>query len=612
MLSSKHILTILVTIVIAITYKPCVSINNVNKIKLSFLQKDADNQDTPESVKSGETVDVVSNKDVGAGGGATKDSSVDSHTETKEVDKHEQDKAVGEPAKKEEEQGGGAKNESEDAGSEEKKPTGDAEGSKSADNGESSKEAPVEVSKGAGGDQDSHVDAGTGGAKADTGSDHVDDSDDHDHEDNEQDHDQGKHEHEEHEAEDSSTHKDNEGAKEEHKESGEQENHQESPDGGHKPGGQVESKQTEAEGHTHSQVEHNRGEEADATKGEGVAVHNQATSDAQTGGVAGSPEGAPSKEAAPDQTGASNDGGNGGQEDKHATETQQADTHVVGEAHPHQSAGTPEATHLAAPAPTQPSESTQNVVKDHVQPAADTSHAAPETGASVAQQGNNTQAPTNTQTAPNPVDLASLTDEEKKRVVDFWKKASGDCSVDCTHSCRSELQGATQCVSVTNNSLSCSTFGDSATLTCPEGYTPCTQPVVTSLKSYTVKNNGVEVGALEVDGSNFSKCMGLALTTPDGRCDKDTLVANLLFTAGALNLDYETNVAADKLTFSDLRIKNGDYKVCIFQRYEGNPEGMTISNILTKLMDFINPTSSTPNQTRTVFVMEVGTLKVSD
>ncbi|BAM39594.1 conserved hypothetical protein [Theileria orientalis strain Shintoku] len=574
MLSSKHILTILVTIVIAITYKPCVSINNVNKvnrIKLSFLQKDADNQDTPESVKSGETVDVVSNKDVGAGGGATKDSSVDSHTETKEVDKHEQDKAVGEPAKKEEEQGGGAKNESEDAGSEEKKPTGDAEGSKSADN-------------------DSHVDAGTGGAKADT----------------------GKHEHEEHEAEDSSTHKDNEGAKEEHKESGEQENHQESPDGGHKPGGQVESKQTEAEGHTHSQVEHNRGEEADATKGEGVAVHNQATSDAQTGGVAGSPEGAPSKEAAPDQTGASNDGGKGGQEDKHATETQQADTHVVGEAHPHQPAGTPEATHLAAPAPTQPSESTQNVVKDHVQPAADTSHAAPETGASVAQQGNNTQAPTNTQTAPNPVDLASLTDEEKKRVVDFWKKASGDCSVDCTHSCRSELQGATQCVSVTNNSLSCSTFGDSATLTCPEGYTPCTQPVVTSLKSYTVKNNGVEVGALEVDGSNFSKCMGLALTTPDGRCDKANLVANLLFTAGALNLDYETNVAADKLTFSDLRIKNGDYKVCIFQRYEGNPEGMTISNILTKLMDFINPTSSTPNQTRTVFVMEVGTLKVSD
>ncbi|UKJ88441.1 hypothetical protein MACJ_000885 [Theileria orientalis] len=599
-LSSKHIFTILVTIVIALTYQPCVSINSVNKIKLSFLQKDAGIQDMPDTVKTGETVDVVTNKDGISTGGPSEESSVHSHTENKEVDKHDQDKGVGESTNKVEERTGGAK---EETGTEGEKPPEDTECSKSADNAEASKEA-TEVGKDARNDNDSHVDAATGDVKGGSGYNHDEHQDHEEHDDH--------HEHGEEHEDDLAHHEDKGSAKEDHKESGESESHQESSDANHKPSDEVESKQTEADTHTHNQEESKPGETTDVTKDEGAADHNQVTSGNKTADTAGSPESTPSNEATPEQMGAPKDSGNDTQADNHTSETHQEETQVVGQAHPHQPAGTPEATHVAAPGPTQPSTSTQSVVTGHVPQATDTLNAAQETGTSVAQQASDAQVATNHLTPPKPVDLESLTDDEKKKVVEFWKKASGDCSVDCTHSCRSELQGATQCVSVTDNSLSCSTFGDSTTLTCPEGYTPCTQPVVSALKSYTVKNNSVEVGALEVDGSNFSKCMGLALTTPDGRCDKATLVANLLFTAGALNQDYEINVAPDKLTFSNLKIKNGDYKVCIFQRYEGSAEGMTIANILTRLMEFINPTSSTPNQTRTVFVMDVGSLKVSD
>ncbi|UKK00833.2 hypothetical protein MACK_000907 [Theileria orientalis] len=607
MLSSKHIFTILVTIVIAITYKPCETINNVNnlnKIKLSFLQKDADSKDTPDTVKTGETVDVVTNKD-GTTSGPSKESSVDSHTATKEVEKHDQDKTVGEPTKEEKEQAGDSKKGNEEAGSEDKKPTEDTEGSESSDKTETSKEAKVEVVKDTAGDQNSHVGSGTGGAKQGSGSDNEEHDDQEEQDDH---HDQV----EEHEEDDSAHHKDNAGDKEEDKESGESENQKEPSGGSQKTADGVESNQTEAEAHAHHQEEHKPAETTDVKKEEATADHNQPTTDTQTADAAGSTESAPSKEATPEQTVPSNEGSNDSQVHEQASETHQENAQVVGETQPHQQAQTPEANHVVAPAPTQPSTNTENVVKDHVPQATDTLNPAQETGTSVAHQGNDTQVSTSPQTPPKPVDLDSLTDDEKKAVVEFWKKPSGDCSVDCTHSCRSALQGATQCVSVSDNSLSCSTFGDSATLTCPEGYTPCTQPVASALKSYTVKNNAVEVGALEVDGSNFSKCMGLALTTPDGRCDKATLVANLLFTAGALNKDYEINVAADKLTFGNLKIKNGDYKVCIFQRYEGSLEGMTISNMVAKLLGFINPTSSTPSQTRSVFVMEVGTLRVSD
>ncbi|XP_953664.1 uncharacterized protein TA16375 [Theileria annulata] len=637
MLITKFLFGILAIIVSKIIYKPIESIRDdfdINNVKSSFIQKALVDNNSPESVKSGETVDVITNKNDGEESDKTKqeasnaETKVESTTTKEQVHHHEQLKEQSEPPKNSE------------------------EGTKQPETAEN---PPKDNSHQ---HQTAHSQAGHHGHKGQHSHSHhhghshghqdeEDEDEDfedlHGHEEDEEFHHSGKgHNHtSDHKTKGDSTHRSLESSKvEQDKDTGKPENspklednqkteNEQKVENGPKGGEteKVESDQKTEEAKPANEPENKKEDVVEQQNNEEKAAENgpnkEETSPNQNAEQKTVVE---EQTKVPEATNEEKEAKKSENENKVAEENGTAvqEQHETQEQTPKsESESSNDQTQQVSVETkggelgesqdnSQPSCTCEKEVKPHEQP-----ESSEQTDNSKEQNEGGTSVKAHLKAKSEAeelykVNMGTLSTDQTQKVEEYYKKPEANCSIDCSKSCRTQFQGPTQCFTQDGKGVTCSAFADSTSLTCSLGSSPCSTPLVTSLNSYTMKNGSEEVGTLEVMGSNFNKCTGLSLAPADGKCTRENLLHNLLYTSGKLNLDYNMEVGPGKMVFSNLKIQNGDYKVCLFQRHDENGSPGPLASILYKLLTYVNPTHSLENGSKTLLSVEVGSLKVSD
>ncbi|EKX74320.1 conserved hypothetical protein [Theileria equi strain WA] len=191
------------------------------------------------------------------------------------------------------------------------------------------------------------------------------------------------------------------------------------------------------------------------------------------------------------------------------------------------------------------------------------------------------------------------------------RKLDSTCPIDCNPSCQSMLGGKTQCIKEGENDRTCAPLNKLDSFDCDDGYIPCSIPIISTVQTFTLDKNNDETGELDIEGKNLNKCIGLIIADRNSVCSKVSLPADLEHTSNVLNPKYDISISENKLTFSNLHIVPGDYKICIYQQYDTSLSKLSICRYIVMFLEWIGLYRS-DNKIKTLYSLQVGTLTVTN